>query len=108
MNETRIVALLLMGVSLEAAGVVRSPAALGRRAAELVDVLRHVQRPPLHGAQADHPENVHSLEPKWVFQARSLEKFEATPLVVDGVLYTVQPPNDIVALDAQTGRIYWA
>jgi alcohol dehydrogenase (cytochrome c) len=54
------------------------------------------------------PENVHNLEPKWVFQARSLEKFEATPLVVDGVLYTVQPPNDIVALDAQTGRIYWA
>ena len=31
-------------------------------------------------------ENVHNLEPKWVFQARSLEKFEATPLVVDGVL----------------------
>jgi len=54
------------------------------------------------------PENVHNLEPKWVFQARSLEKFEATPLVVDGVLYTVQPPNDIVALDAHTGRIYWA
>ena len=42
-----------------------------------------------------------------MFQARSLEKFEATPLVVDGVMYTVQPPNDIVALDAQTGRIYW-
>ena len=48
-----------------------------------------------------------NLEPKWVFQARSLEKFEATPLVVDGVLYTVQPPNDIVALDAQTGRMFW-
>jgi len=54
------------------------------------------------------PENVRNLEPQWVFQARSLEKFEATPLVVDGVLYTVQPPNDIVALDAHTGRIYWA
>jgi alcohol dehydrogenase (cytochrome c) len=53
------------------------------------------------------PENVRNLEPKWVFQARSLEKFEATPLVVDGVLYTVQPPNDIVALDAVTGRVYW-
>src|SRR5262245_15075301 len=49
------------------------------------------------------PENVRNLEPQWVFQVRSLEKFEATPLVVDGVLYTVQPPNDIVALDAQTG-----
>ena len=48
-------------------------------------------------------DNVKDLELKWVFQARSFEKFEATPLVVDGVLYTVQPPNDIVALDAATG-----
>src|SRR5580704_14794776 len=46
------------------------------------------------------PGNVKNLEQKWIFQARSLEKFEATPLVVDGVMYTVQAPNDIVALDA--------
>src|SRR5579884_4281189 len=53
------------------------------------------------------PANVKHLEQQWVFQARSLEKFEATPLVVDGIMYTVQPPNDIVALDAATGRIFW-
>ena len=53
------------------------------------------------------PGNVSNLEQKWIFQARSLEKFEATPLVVDGVMYTVQAPNDIVALDAATGRIFW-
>jgi alcohol dehydrogenase (cytochrome c) len=53
------------------------------------------------------PANVENLELQWVFQARSLEKFEATPLVVDGVLYTVQPPNDVVALDAATGRVFW-
>ena len=53
------------------------------------------------------PENVNKLELQWVFQARSLEKFEATPLVVNGVLYTVQAPNDVVALDAATGRIFW-
>jgi alcohol dehydrogenase (cytochrome c) len=52
-------------------------------------------------------DNVKNLELKWVFQARSFEKFEATPLVVDGVMYTVQPPNDIVALDAATGRVFW-
>jgi alcohol dehydrogenase (cytochrome c) len=51
--------------------------------------------------------NVGNLELKWVWQARSLEKFEATPLVVNGVLYTVQAPNDVVALDAATGRIFW-
>ena len=33
--------------------------------------------------------------------------FEVTPLVVDGVMYIVQPPNDIVALDAATGRMFW-
>jgi alcohol dehydrogenase (cytochrome c) len=53
------------------------------------------------------PHNVRSLELQWVFQARSLEKFEATPLVVDGILYTVQAPNDVVALDATTGRVFW-
>ena len=53
------------------------------------------------------PANVKNLELQWVFQAQSLEKFEATPLAVDGVLYTVQPPNDIVALDGTTGRIFW-
>jgi alcohol dehydrogenase (cytochrome c) len=53
------------------------------------------------------PQNVRDLELKWVFQARSLEKFEATPLVIDSVMYTVQPPNDIVAIDAATGRVFW-
>ncbi|MGA2711696.1 MAG: PQQ-dependent dehydrogenase, methanol/ethanol family [Bryobacteraceae bacterium] len=53
------------------------------------------------------PQNVKDLEQKWVFQARSLEKFEATPLVVDGIMYTVQAPNDIVALDPVTGRVFW-
>ena len=47
------------------------------------------------------------LELKWVFQAKSFEKFEATPIVVDGVMYTVQAPNDAVALDAATGRMFW-
>ena len=53
------------------------------------------------------PQNVKNLELQWVFQARSLEKFEATPLVVDGIMYTVQAPNDVVALDAVTGRVFW-
>ena len=53
------------------------------------------------------PENVKNLELQWVYQARSLEKFEATSLVVDGILYTVQAPNDVMALDAATGRLFW-
>ena len=53
------------------------------------------------------PANVKNLELQWIWQARSLEKFEATALVVDGILYTVQAPNDVVALDAITGRVFW-
>jgi alcohol dehydrogenase (cytochrome c) len=53
-------------------------------------------------------QNVAELELQWIWQARSLEKFEATPLVLDGVLYTVQAPNDIVAIDAATGRVFWS
>jgi len=53
------------------------------------------------------PGNVKNLELQWIYQSRSLEKYEATSLVVDGVLYTVQAPNDIVAIDAVTGRVFW-
>ncbi|HJT90224.1 MAG TPA: PQQ-dependent dehydrogenase, methanol/ethanol family [Bryobacteraceae bacterium] len=53
------------------------------------------------------PANVSKLQLQWVFQARSLEKFEATPLVVDGIMYLTQAPNDVLALDAATGRIFW-
>src|SRR5579872_4428122 len=51
--------------------------------------------------------NVKNLELKWGFQAQSLQSFEATPLVVDGVMYLTQAPNDVVALDARTGRPFW-
>jgi alcohol dehydrogenase (cytochrome c) len=53
------------------------------------------------------PDNVKSLEMQWAFQARSTEKFETTPIVVDGKMYLTQAPNDIVALDAETGRTFW-
>ena len=53
------------------------------------------------------PGNVGDLEMKWVFQSRTSHHFQATPLVVDGVMYLTQPPNDVVALDARTGRVFW-
>jgi alcohol dehydrogenase (cytochrome c) len=51
--------------------------------------------------------NVKDLELKWVFQSRSLEKHEVTPLVVNGTMYTVQSPNDVIALNAATGKTLW-
>lgn len=66
------------------------------------------------------PSNVRNLQLAWIWQGRQFawtrsgadpgsaeQKFEATPLVVDGQLYTVQAPNDVIALDATTGRIRW-
>ncbi len=54
------------------------------------------------------PDNVKDLTLKWVFQSHSLEKHEVTPLVVDGVMYTIQSPNDVFALDALTGKTIWS
>ncbi len=54
-----------------------------------------------------NPENARDLKLSWVFQSRSVEKHEVTPIVVDGVLYTVQSPNDVFALDAATGKTIW-
>jgi len=65
--------------------------------------------------------NVKNLELQWIWQAPSLEKFETTSIVNDGILYTIQAPTpnnitganavdsntQIVALDAATGRPFW-
>ncbi|MEQ1946977.1 MAG: PQQ-dependent dehydrogenase, methanol/ethanol family [Bryobacteraceae bacterium] len=53
------------------------------------------------------PDNVKDLTLQWAFQQRSIEKFETTPIVVDGMMYLTQAPNDIVALDAASGEIKW-
>src|SRR5215471_5248034 len=56
------------------------------------------------------PDNVKNLDLQWVLQVQqrgNSDKWEASPLVVDGVLYTVRPPNEVVAVDAVTGRIFW-
>jgi alcohol dehydrogenase (cytochrome c) len=52
-------------------------------------------------------DNVGDLELKWVYQAQVTGAWQATPLVVDGVMYITQRPNDVVALDALTGRVFW-
>ena len=52
-------------------------------------------------------QNVKNLRVKWLFQGRHIEKFETTPLVVDGIMYLTRPENAIYALDAATGRQLW-
>ena len=53
------------------------------------------------------PANVDNLTLQWVYQTPVVGPWQATPLVVDGVMYLTQRPNDVVALDARTGRVYW-
>ena len=53
------------------------------------------------------PANVKNLKLQWVYQAPVAGNWQTTPLVVDGVMYITQRPNDVVALDAATGRAFW-
>ena len=42
-----------------------------------------------------------------MYQAPVAGNWQTTPLVVDGIMYLTQRPNDVVALDAKTGRVFW-
>jgi alcohol dehydrogenase (cytochrome c) len=51
--------------------------------------------------------NVRGLQAKWALQLPGSSTLEATPLVVDGVMYTSGQPGTVVAVDARTGRQIW-
>ena len=50
------------------------------------------------------PANVAKLESKWVLQNQVFGAWQSNPLVVDGVMYLTERPNDVMAVDAKTGR----
>jgi len=54
------------------------------------------------------PANVDQLATRWAFQTAQLGKFEATPVVVNGVIYITGPNNTAWAIDARTGRQLWS
>src|SRR5687768_1381008 len=62
--------------------------------------------------------NVKNLKPAWTYQSGELKTyegteigkkaaFEATPLMVNGILYFSTPTNRIIAIDAATGKERW-
>jgi alcohol dehydrogenase (cytochrome c) len=56
------------------------------------------------------PENARRLAAQWTFQTETTARgrgFEATPLILDGVLYVTGPNNYAWALDARTGKMFW-
>ena len=53
------------------------------------------------------PTNVTKLESKWVLQDQVFGAWQSNPIVVDGIMYITERPNDVMAVDAKTGRVYW-
>jgi alcohol dehydrogenase (cytochrome c) len=54
------------------------------------------------------PANAARLAPVWTFQTGGVQgQFEATPIVLDGVLYYTGPQNHAWAIDARTGKQIW-
>jgi alcohol dehydrogenase (cytochrome c) len=59
------------------------------------------------GLDQINKQNAHALTAKWVYQAMTTDKFETTPLAVDGILYGTGTDDRAFALDARTGRPIW-
>ncbi|HZT31532.1 MAG TPA: PQQ-binding-like beta-propeller repeat protein [Bryobacteraceae bacterium] len=59
---------------------------------------------PLHEIQRG---NVRNLVPVWNFQTGTPDGLEATPLVIDGVIYLSTSWNHVFAIDARTGAELW-
>jgi alcohol dehydrogenase (cytochrome c) len=52
-------------------------------------------------------DNVARLRPAWIYQAEQQGSLNASPLVVDGVMFLTELPATVTALDARTGRVLW-
>jgi len=53
------------------------------------------------------PGNLEELRVRWAKQMPGNSVLEATPLVVDGTMYTAGQPGEVFALDARTGLEIW-
>lgn len=51
-------------------------------------------------------DNVQNLELKWMLQNQVFGAWQSNPIVVDGVMYITQRPNDVIAMDPVTGRVF--
>ena len=44
---------------------------------------------------------------QWILPNQVFGAWQSSPLVVDGIMYLTQRPNDVLAVDAKTGRVFW-
>ena len=53
------------------------------------------------------PDNVTNLELKWILQNQVFGAWQSNPIIADGVMYVTERPNSVMAVDANTGRVFW-
>ena len=59
---------------------------------------------PLTTINAD---NVKYLQLSWNYHTGKTGTFQASPIVIDGMMYITTPYNDVIALDAASGKELW-
>ena len=52
-------------------------------------------------------ENVAGLQVAWAFPTGTMQQFEVSPTVYDGIMYVSSSNNRLFALNAATGELYW-
>ena len=53
------------------------------------------------------PDTVGSLKVAWSFPTGTLEQFEVSPVIYDGIMYITSSFNRLFALDPVTGELHW-
>jgi alcohol dehydrogenase (cytochrome c) len=53
------------------------------------------------------PENVSRLQPVWSFATGQIEGHQAPPIVNNGVMFAATPGNQLIALEAKSGKVLW-
>ena len=106
--------LLPCGVSVLLAAC--TPAASPQDAVEWMAYGRDVQGTRYLPASGITRDNVHLLEVAWTYRTGEADprfattkppSFQATPIVVDGVMYLATPLGRVIALDPASGRELW-
>jgi alcohol dehydrogenase (cytochrome c) len=52
-------------------------------------------------------DNVDDLQLEWMLPNQVFGAWQSNPIVFDGVMYLTQRPNDVMAVDPVTGRVFW-
>jgi alcohol dehydrogenase (cytochrome c) len=79
-----------------------------RRPRQLAAVPPQLQRLALQPAHPDQQANVKKLKVAWIHQPGNITHgLQATPIVLDGVLYYISADNNVWAVDAATGKTIW-